>query len=476
MAGRPADTVNIFEDALGKTPNMATTVEGLKQASADVGKKMIEPALESAAPIPVKSLTRSIDRMIGSPEAIAGEAPRIPLDPTQIRLLQLRKQITSGEEAPLNERVKFSIDPINDALKTGGMSEARAADFTEARRLLNSARRGHTSEEELISGLKALAKKQKIVGPIDNALTMITKGPTEYRSADFIHGIQSRLREEASNLSKSATGSDKNMAHSLHDARNNLVEQIDKAANGQYRPALKQYAESKAVDEAFKEGFSIFSNPTGAEAMIANHPDMWAKWMEGASDTEKRAVAQGILFGANNKILNTRRGLDVPDNSYAHQRISSVVGKENADEIVRRVNDWRDISQTDNLIDKNSKTALLQAAQKSREIRDTSVHTSELIPPMIAGALGHLTGGGPILGGTAFAAMLGGKKLFNVAAKAHDVSTNTAYAKWAAATGQKKQDLIDILRHEASRNAGKSSNAEKLLSLAPPSILQALPR
>lgn len=479
MAARPADTVNIFEDALGPTPNMAQTVQSLKQRAADTGKNLIEPALEKASPIPIKTILKPLDRMINSPEAIAGETPRIPLDPTQIRLLNLRHQITSGESAPLNERVGFAIGPINDALKSGTLGANRTADFTEARRLLNSARRGNTSEEDLISGLKALAKKQKIVGPIDDALKMITKGPTEYRSPVFVHGVQSRLREEASNLSKSATGSDRNMASSLHQARDNLVNAIDKSSGGAYRPALKQYAADKAIDDAFREGFNAFSNPTNAEAMIANHPDMWKEWMAGASDAEKRAVAQGILFGANNKALNMRRGLDVPENSFTHQRIASVIGKKNADEIVRRLHDWRDIAETDNLLTKNSATAVRQAGQQARSVREprSSKDILQSLMPgaVVGGAASMLSGGSPILTGGAGAGAIALGKLLNIAGRAHDIASNTAYAKLASAMGPQKHKLIDILEHRMTKS-NPVSRSQKLLNLVPPAVLQALPR
>lgn len=479
MADRRGDTVNIFEDALGQTPNMAQTVQGLKQRAADTGKNMIEPALENASPVPVKSLVKPIDRMINSPEAIAGETPRIPLTPTQVELLNLRKQITSGEAAPLNERVGFAIGPINDALKSGSLGAGRTADFTEARRLLNSARRGNTSEEDLISGLKALAKKQKIVGPIDDAVKMITKGPTEYRSADFVHGVQSRLREQASNLSKSAVGSDRNMASQLHQARDNLVGAIDKASGGQYRPALKQYANDKAIDEAFREGFNVFSNPSSAEAMIANHPDMWEQWMAGASDAEKRAVAQGILFGANSKALNMRRGLDVPENSYAHQRIASVVGKKNADEIVRRLQDWRDIAETDNLLTKNSATAVRQAGQQARSVRNPrsgrDILQSLMPGAVVGGAASMASGGSPALTALAAGGAIGAGKLANIAGRYHDIATNTAYAKLASATGPQRENLIDILRNAEARS-NPVGRSQKLLNRLPSPVRRALPR
>jgi hypothetical protein len=479
MAGRPADTVNIFEDALGPTPNMAQTIDSLKKSISDVGTNIINPALESAQPIPVKTLTSSIDRMIGSPEAIAGETPRVPLNPTQVRLLNLRQQITSGEAAPINERVGFAIGPVNDALKSGTLGPVRTADFTEARRLLNSARRGNTSEEDLVSGLKALAKKQKIVGPIDDAVKMIIKGPTEYRSPEFVHGVQSGLREEASNLSSSASGAERIMAHHLYNAREKLIDAIDKAAGGKYRPGLKQYATENDVDRAFREGFSVFSNPTSAEAMIANHPDMWQAWMSSASDAEKRAVAKGILFGANSRALNVRRGLDVPENSYAHQRISSVIGKGNADEIVRRLQDWRDMAETDNLLTKNSATAVRQAGQAARAVREPKSGKDilqSLMPGAVVGTAMHVaSGGSPLMSVLGGGAAVGAGKLANIAGKLHDVSTNNAYAQWASAMGQKKQDLIDVLRN-ASNRSNPSSRTEKLMNLLPPSVLQALPR
>lgn len=478
MADRPADTVNIFEDALGPTPNMAETVESLKQRARDTGKQLIEPAIEQAQPIPVKSVLKSIDRMIGSPEAIAGETPRIPLDPTQTRLLKLRNQITSGVESPLSERVKLSIDPINDALKTGGMSPERTADFTEARRLLNSARRGNTSEEELIAGLKDLAKKQKIVGPIDDALKMVTKGPTEYRSADFLHSLQSRLREEAQALSRSSSGAERLMGAQLFEARNKLINHIDKASGEKYKSGLKQYAEDKAIDEGFREGFNVFSNPSSAEAMIANHPDMWDKWLKNAPEAEKRAVALGILFGANNRALNMRRGLDVPENSFVHQRMASVMGKDNADEIVRRLQDWRDIAETDNLILKNSATALRQAGQKAREVREPRSGRGileSMAPASIVGLTAHMASGSPILSGAAMAGTVGGGKLLNMAGRAHDLASNKSYARWASATGQKKEDLLAMMR-EASNRTLPQSKAQKLINLLPAPLRAALPQ
>ena len=107
-----------YTATMGPNPNVVVMLDALKRSAENVGKQAIEPALESAAPIPTKPILRYLDKQINSPEALAGETPRIPLDPTQLRLLNLRNQITSGEMAPLNERAGLAIGSINDSIKS----------------------------------------------------------------------------------------------------------------------------------------------------------------------------------------------------------------------------------------------------------------------------------------------------------------------------------------------------------------------
>lgn len=397
MADRSADTVNIFEDALGKTPNMAATVKELKSSAQETGKNLIEPSIKSAGPVDVTSIVNNIDKQL--PTAMTNQLKETgkfdgPMTETEKNLWSLRQRI----RGKWNDRDEMFLDPD----------------------------KAHEIQKELRLG-----------------------------SQDPLTGYHGR------------------------QVRRELIDALDKATEkggnpGTYKPALKQYADDKAVEEAFHKGLNVYSNPTGAEGTIANHPDAWNEWMKDASDAEKRAVAKGILFASNNKAANARTGaVSIPEDSFVHQRIASVVGKKNADEIVRRLGDWRDIAETDNLLTKNSATAVRQAGQEARSVRDNKSGKEilqNLVPAAVIGGAAHIASGGSsimsmLAGGGAIAA----GKLHNIAGKAHDIASNKAYAQWASATGQKKQDLIEALRTMANKqNPGNR--------LSSSSILQSLPR
>lgn len=80
--------------------------------------------------------------------------------------------------------------------------------------------------------------------------------------ADWLHGVQSRLREDASAYSSSATGSDRVVGRDLSDARQTLVNAIDEHASG-YKDALAQYRGDKEVREAFSKGMSFETTRKG---------------------------------------------------------------------------------------------------------------------------------------------------------------------------------------------------------------------
>jgi hypothetical protein len=392
MADRSGDAVNIFEDALGPTPNMAATKKELTQSIADVGKKF-DPVIDKIGPVDITPVINNIDSQfpastLNQLKQNKYEGPQ--LSPELSRLWEMREKL-----------------------------------------------RGNWSDREQM-----------------------------FANAADLHKQQRDLRLKYGNSRDPGS-------YEARQVRREIINAIDEKSGGKYKPIQKEYKDANDVDKAFQEGFSVFSNPTSAKGAIDNHPDVWREWMNDASDTEKRAVAQGILFGANNKIMNTRRGIDVPENSYAHERIASVVGKPNADEIVRRLGDWRDIAETDNLLTKNSATAVRQAGQEARSVRDArSGHDilQSLMPAAVVGGAAHLASGGRgLLSAIAAGTAIGAGKAANYAGKAHDLASNKAYAQWASATGSKKEDLITALRAMAEKQ-----NPGNRLSTS--SILQALPR
>jgi hypothetical protein len=473
-ATAPAAINSAYTRAMGAAPDVVKMVQGLKDKAAAVGKQMIEPALENAAPIPVKSLTGSIDRMIGSPEAIAGETPKIPLNPTQVRLLNLRKQITSGEMAPLGERAGLGVTPINDALKAGGMSPEKVDAFTEAKRLLNSARRGYTSEEDLIPALKKLADNQKIVGPIDAALKMIQKGPTEYRGADFIHSLQSRLREEAESLSKSSTGSDKIMGRDLFNAREKLVGKVDEASSGTYRPALAKYREAKQIDDAWESGFDTLKNRSGVNG-LEDRPEALREWMKTATPEQIVAKRLGTRSDIDQKIRGVKNqslaGTGITRIEYNQEKLKDLFGEQEGSRLIRTMDDAHREAETNAKLTAGSKTAETLAGQKALEIRDVGKSDPlgylKYMVPMAAegfnfGAHTGLTPGLAASGVTA--TMLAAKGIHLGAQKIgqmRDVAKNNAFARALSALGPERDDVVNrLMAHPAVvRQLNKSKNA-----------------
>lgn len=457
-------------EALGPQSNVIKDRDAIVQQAKDVGDKLINPAIENAQPVPIKPVLKSIDKAIGSPEAIAGETPRIPLDPTQLRLLKLRNHITNGEAAPLNERVGLAIKPVNDALNGGTLGPQRSADFTEARRLLNSARRGMTSEDDLIKGLDKLSKNQKIVGPIDNALSMIKKGPIEYRGADFMHGIQSRLREEAEALRSSSSGSERLMSKDLFDARSNIIDNIDKASGGTYKPALSDYRDAMQVRDAFDKGIGI-DRMRASEEGIEDSPEALREWKKNASPEELLAAQKGALWNAQRKVGMMRNagvtGGDMPPplSPFTRQKYETLFGKDAADNLVQNLQDKRDISNTNSLLFRQSKTARTQegvSLMKPREVGPLNAGTGIGVPALLeaAGYFGHPELSA--LGGAIFAgSML--RKGVQYGMQKSDLARNALFAKAASATGAEREPIMSLLRSHA-QNIGQSNKFTNALS------------
>lgn len=447
QATLPSAINSAYTEAMGHAPDVVQMVEGLKARAQEAGKNIIEPAIENAQPVPTKPLLRQLDKMIASPEAIAGETPRIPLTPTQVRLLNLRRDITTGDMAPLNERVGLSVGPINDAIKNGGLGKQRSADFTEARRLLNSARRGFTDEEDLVSGLKDLAKKQKISGPIDDALAMIQKGPAEMRGADFLHGIQSRLREEAQSLSKSSSGSDRLMANDLFDARDKIVSAIDKAAGGDYRPGLAKYREAKQIHEAFDEGFDVLKNRSGVNG-LQDRPEALREWMKTATPEEVVAKRLGVRSDIDQKIRGVKNqalaGQNITKIEYNQEKLRTLFGDKEANRLIRVMNDAADEAATNAKLLAGSKTAETLAGREALKVRQTDAKNpmGYMLPAMteMVGSQYGIPGVGAGLMALRMG-HLGAQKVGQLA----DLARNYRFAKGALATGAERDSIVSAL-------------------------------
>jgi hypothetical protein len=172
-----------------------------------------------------------------------------------------------------------------------------------------------------------------------------------------------------------------------------------------------------------------------------------------------------------------RNGNMIPEGGFTHERIASIVGEERAQKIVDKLNDWRDISQTDNLLAKNSATAARQSGQQNRKVRDVGGPGAlqRYTPAVTLGGLAGYGSGSALAGLAAVAGLSGAQRGAQYLGKLHDISSNTAYAKWAAAQGTKREELLDILR-EAARKSQPTTLGSKLMNLVPSSVVKALPQ
>lgn len=180
-------------------------------------------------------VNRTIKGILASP---AGQR-----DSVKSTLEAVRDKLTLDN--PIEERISRAIGPVKSALKaTGPMSATRLADLTEARRLLNSTLRGHTSEEDLTKGLAKLAKSQKIVGPIDSALAAVKEGPTKFQSdPEQLYGVRKYIGDLLDSKASMANPAGLQASRELLAVRDSLDNAITKASPG-FDKYLQDYSQA----------------------------------------------------------------------------------------------------------------------------------------------------------------------------------------------------------------------------------------
>lgn len=234
-----------FGGAAGTPQDIEAATDARNQAALP----KLNSALANAGPADPTAVNRAINRILASP---AGQR-----DVVQNALTDIQGKLFVDN--PLSDRIGRALGPINDALASGQLGAQRQADFMEARRLLNSAQRGYTPEDELTAGLKKLAAKQKIVGPIDNAADVIGEGDTRFQDDPAqLYGIRQAITDKLSPLS-AGSGSDARLAaRELGIVKTGIDGAIEKAAPG-FRDYLDTFSTmSKPIDQMkFLQGMNL---------------------------------------------------------------------------------------------------------------------------------------------------------------------------------------------------------------------------
>ena len=260
-------------------------------------------------------------------------------------------------------------------------------------------------------------------------------------SAIDLHKFQSGLRTTAESLMRSSTAADKEMGKSLMNVRNNLVADIDKAADGKYKPALSQYRDEMHIADSFRDGYDgVFSSSKKME----NDPSFTKKWFEDLTDHEKQAAREGARARIATEIGTARNpalaGESFARSDFNQDKLAILFGKEEAAKLVKTLQEERTIANTHNKIVEGSQTAM-RTASKSQFALPTPTEVMKSTPAVAAAeASSYFMGGMPGVG----AAMLGAAKVGAAAKDAIKMKLarehNARYAQYALPTEGPKRD------------------------------------
>lgn len=269
-------------------------------------------------------------------------------------------------------------------------------------------------------------------GPVEQALARVraklANGNEVLTDAERLHTIQSSLRTEADTLAKSASGQDKLVAAALRKVRGKIVDQIDDATGGKFKPAQRQFADDSAIQDAFDKGREVFKNGTG-DAALENRPEYWIAWKKDATPAELDAAKVGARVAVDQTIRGVRnaaqKGAAIGDVDLNMGRLEVLLGKQEAGKLASILKDEQKIAQTNAKIFAGSQTAPRQAVNKLTEVKQVTPGIS-LTTPM-AGGIGFQVGGIP--GAAAGVGLSLGRMGLQAGMKARDVARNRLMAE-----------------------------------------------
>lgn len=268
-----------------------------------------------------------------------------------------------------------------------------------------------------------------------------------------LHEIQSKLRKDIYLYSKSTDGASKKLASDLKGVHSKLVDSIDEATGGKYKPARAKYRDDMQIEEAFDRGLELTSNPATKEGMLHYSPDAWRDWMKTATAEEVKAAQLGARAMIEQKIMgfrhSARRGTDIEDVPYNREKFEILFGKDEAKRLQQLLRDERDIAMTNSKLTANSDTAERLAGQSMVKVRpkETPTNMGAYLPP-VAAELGAMALGSP--SGVGFgigSAMVGGRVVANRLARWGEIARNERMADILSTPGEEgRARLLQSMR------------------------------
>lgn len=277
--------------------------------------------------------------------------------------------------------------------------------------------------------------------------SMLANAKEQRTDPKALHTFQSVLRQEADTLLNSSDGQARRMGNALMKVRNELVDSIDKASGGTYKPALSNFRDAKQIDDAFHHGYdSIFTNSKKLEG----RPEFTQEWFKGLSEPEKAAAREGARLQLDTQINNfrfaARKGMEIPEVEFNRQKLEMLFGKDKTDKLIQALKDERAIADTHNKVIEGSQTAM-RKENKANWKPPTPTEVGKGAGTIAAmEATNYFLGGTPSVGTALYGLAKAGAKGADIVKQKLYRNNQAAYAKYALPTqGPDRDELIRAL-------------------------------
>jgi hypothetical protein len=288
------------------------------------------------------------------------------------------------------------------------------------------------------------------LGDVEKTLSSVRKFIMDENSVRTdpkgLHDLQASIRAEADNLLNSQTPLDRKQGHALMKVRNDIVDAIDKASGGKYKPALAKYKDEMEIQNAFQMGQLVTRNKLGR---LEDSPEFWDKWVKGASKEELEAAREGARLAVQHQIegfkAGARKGQDIVESEFNKEKLSALFGKDEIERMTKRLKDERNIAITNQQLIGNSQTAMRMKADKRV---DLPVEKPAGLGPFLAPAAEIAVSGMSGIPGAGIAvlgAQLANKGKYKYVDLPLAEKKNERITDLLTATGPKRDELIKIL-------------------------------
>jgi hypothetical protein len=264
-----------------------------------------------------------------------------------------------------------------------------------------------------------------------------------------LHEVQYQNGNAAYQFSKSPDAAQRRAGAGLRDINEKLVDAIDAASGGAYRPARAKFAEAKDVHEAFDRGLMLQRARQGEAGITEDSPEAWTRWAAKATPDQLDAARLGALSAIQMKIGSVRNaaraGMDIPEVEFTRDKLGILFGKDKAAKMLQQLRDERDIATTNTKLFGNSETAARLKGEEALAVPKVGGgNPLQYVAPVAAELLGQ-SAGFPFVGLAGTTALKGAHLGFQKLAQMNALARNTAFARLATASGPEREAVINRL-------------------------------